>query len=518
MLVVVAVIVYDLIQRKHAVLRNFPIIGHFRYLFEAVGPELRQYIVTSNNEERPFSRDQRSWIYTSSKGQNSHRGFGTDDDLEFAPNYMIIKHSAFPLITPNPGDAGYDPNYPVPCAKVLGAARGRQKAFRPASIVNVSGMSFGSLSAPAVEALNIGSSIAGCLHNSGEGGISRHHNKGGELVWQIGSGYFGCRDARGGFSMDRFLETVHSAPIRAIEIKLSQGAKPGLGGVLPGAKVSAEIAAIRGIPVGKTCISPSRHSAFDDVDGMLDFVELLAEKSGLPVGIKSAVGEIEFWRALIHQMTTTGRGVDFVTIDGGEGGTGAAPLVFTDHVSLPFKQGFSRVYREFAEAGIHDRVVFIGSGRLGFPEAAILAFALGCDMVAVGREAMMSIGCIQAQRCHTGHCPSGVATQNKWLIRGLDPVLKSERLARYICNLRKELLSVSRACGIRHPALLTDAHIEILDGRFGSAPLFDVFHYRDDWGLPSKTDIREIQRIMEASSGAAVSADPVLEMASANPR
>ena len=516
--VVVAVIVYDLIQRKHAVLRNFPIIGHFRYLFEAVGPELRQYIVTSNNEERPFSRDQRSWIYASSKGQNNYRGFGTDDDLEYAPNYMIIKHSAFPLVTPNPGDAAYDPNYLLPSAKVLGAARGRKKAFRPASVVNVSGMSLGSLSVPAVEALNLGSRAAGCLQNTGEGGIASCHKKGGELIWQIGTGYFGCRDAQGGFSMERFLETVDSAPIRAIEIKLSQGAKPGLGGVLPGAKVSAEIAAIRGIPVGKTCISPSRHSAFDDVDSMLDFVELLAEKSGLPVGIKSAVGEIDFWRALTHQMTTTGRGVDFVTIDGGEGGTGAGPLVFTDHVSLPFKQGFSRVYREFAEAGLHDRVVFIGSGRLGFPESAILAFSLGCDMVAVGREAMMSIGCIQAQRCHTGDCPTGVATQNRRLIRGLNPRLKSERLARYIRTLRKELLSVSRACGLCHPALLTDTHIEILDGRFGAAPLFDVFNYKSDWGLPSKTDIREIQRIMEGCSGVAVSPDLLPEMVSANPR
>ena len=515
--VLVAVVVYDLIQRKHAVLRNFPIIGHFRYLFEAVGPELRQYIVTSNNEERPFSRDQRSWIYASSKSQNNYEGFGTDDELELSPNYMIIKHSAFPVVAPNPGDPGYDWNHPVPCAKVLGGARERKKAFRPTSVVNVSGMSFGSLSAPAVAALNMGSRDAGCLQNTGEGGVSPYHREGGELIWQIGTGYFGCRDELGRFSMDRFLETVHSAPIRAIEIKLSQGAKPGLGGVLPGAKVSSEIAAIRGIPRGETCISPSRHSMFDDVDSMLDFVELLADRSGLPVGIKSAVGEIDFWRALTHQMTTTGRGVDFVSIDGGEGGTGAGPPVFTDHVALPFKQAFSRVYREFAEAGIQDRVVFVGSGRLGFPESSILAFSLGCDMVAVGREAMMSIGCIQAQRCHTGRCPTGVATQNKWLIRGLDPKSKSRRLAKYICTLRKELLSVSRACGICHPALLTDAHIEILDGRFGAASLFEVFHYRDAWGLPSKADIREIQRIMEDCFGLEQPGDRAREMVGVNP-
>ncbi len=514
--VLVLVTLYDLIQHKHAILRNYPIIGHFRYLFEAVGPELRQYIVTSNNEERPFSRDQRSWIYASSKNENNYRGFGTDDELELSPNYMIIKHSAFPLAMPGPGSNGYDPDYPVACAKVLGAARDRKKAFRPASIVNVSGMSFGSLSGRAVEALNLGSRDAECFQNTGEGGVAPYHMKGGDLVWQIGTGYFGCRDERGRFSMEKFVETVNSAPIRAIEIKLSQGAKPGIGGLLPGAKVSPEIAAIRGIPVGQTCASPSSHAEFNDVDSMLDFVELLADESGLPVGIKSAVGDIGFWTALTHQMSTTGRGVDFVTIDGGEGGTGAGPLVFTDHVALPFKQGFSRVYREFAKAGIADSVVFIGSGRLGFPEAAILAFSLGCDMVAVGREAMMSIGCIQAQRCHTGHCPTGVATQNRWLMRGLDPKVKSQRLARYICTLRKELTAVSRACGVCHPALLSDAHIEILDGRFGASSLFEVFHYRDDWGLPSRSDIREIRHIMEDCFGVEPPELEVTEMAPAS--
>ncbi len=299
--------------------------------------------------------------------------------------------------------------------------------------------------------------------------------------------------------MDRFVEAVSSAPVRAIEVKLSQGAKPGMGGVLPAAKVTAEIAAIRGIPVGQTCVSPSAHSAFSDVDSMLDFIEDLAAVSGLPVGIKSAVGEMNFWRELAHQMATSGRGVDFITVDGGEGGTGAAPLVFSDHVALPFKQGFSRVYRELAEAGVHNDVVYIGSAKLGFPEDAVLSFSLGCDMIGVAREAMMSIGCIQAQRCHTGHCPTGVATQNRWLVRGLDPESKADRLANYVCTLRKELISVARACGACHPAMLTDAHIEILDGRFGAASLFEVFDYRDEWGLPSLEDREEIRRIVEAS-------------------
>ena len=495
-LILAGVVVYDLVQRKHAILRNYPIVGHLRYLLERVGPELRQYIVTSNNEERPFSRDQRSWVYASAKRENNYSGFGTDDELELSPNYVVIKHSAFPLSTRQPGDSDYDDRYRIPVAKILGGARNRPKAFRPESVVNVSGMSYGSLSAAAVEAINRGSAKAGCLHNTGEGGVSPYHRFGGEMVWQIGTGYFGCRDARGNFSMDRFMETVDENPIRAIEIKLSQGAKPGLGGVLPGVKVTEEIARVRGIPVGETCISPNNHSVFRDVDGMLDFVERLAEASGLPIGIKSAVGQSGFWRELTTQMATTGRGVDFVTVDGGEGGTGAAPLVFADHVALPFKKGFSRVYREFAEAGLAENVVFIGSGKLGFPESAVLAFALGCDMIAVAREAMMSIGCIQAQRCHTGHCPAGIATQSRWLMRGLDPTLKSDRLANYVCNLRKEIDALARACGVCHPALLTNDHIEILDGRFGSASLFELFDYRPGWGLPSGSDRVEIRRLM----------------------
>jgi glutamate synthase domain-containing protein 2 len=496
LVVLAGVVVWDLIQRKHAILRNFPILGHFRYLFESVGPELRQYIVTNNNEERPFSRDERSWVYASSKGENNYRGFGTDDELELSPNYLIIKHSAFPLSSPVESDANYDPSHRIPGAKVLGGRRGRARRFRPESAVNISGMSFGSLSGHAVEAMNRGAAIAGCLHNTGEGGVTGYHCNGGELIWQIGTGYFGCRDPQGRFSMERFSETVASAPVRAIEVKLSQGAKPGMGGVLPGAKVTPEIAEVRGIPVGQTCVSPARHTAFDSVDAMLDFVEMLAAASGLPVGIKSAVGESQFWKELARLSANTGRGVDFVTIDGGEGGTGAGPMVFNDHVALPFKQAFSRVYREFAEAGIQNDVVFIGSGKLGFPESAVLAFALGCDMIAVGREAMLAVGCIQAQRCHTGHCPTGVATQNKWLVRGLDPGLKSVRVAKYIVTLRKEVLALSRACGVVHPAFLTGDHIEILDGHFGAKPLFDIFEYQPGWGVPSAADLEDVSRRM----------------------
>jgi glutamate synthase domain-containing protein 2 len=495
-LVVGGVIIDDVVQRKHAILRNYPVLGHFRYLFEAIGSELRQYMVTSNNEERPFSRDQRSWIYASSKSENNYSGFGTDDELELSPNYTVIKHSAFPLPSVRPGDPDYDERHRIPSAKVLGRHRRRRKAFRPSSIFNVSGMSYGSLSGAAVEALNRGTVQAECLHNTGEGGVSLFHQSGGELIWQIGTGYFGCRDEQGRFSMERFRDTVAANPIRAIEIKLSQGAKRGLGDVLLGKKVTEDIAKARGIPVGQTCASPNMHSAFTDVDSMLDFVETLADVSGLSVGIKSAVGDVGFWKSLVRQMAAGGRGVDFVTVDGGEGGTGAAPMVFADHVSLPFKNGFSRVYREFAEQGLHENVVFIGSGKRNFPESAVFAFALGCDMIAVAREAMMSIGCIQAQRCHTGHCPAGIATQNKWLMGGLDLTLKADRFANYICTLRKEIAALAGACGVGHPAFLSDDHIEILDGRCGISSLFELFGYRKDWGLPSREESQEIRRLM----------------------
>ncbi len=468
-------VLYDVVQRKHAILHNFPIIGHFRYWLEAVGPELRQYIVTSNNEERPFSRDERRWVYASSKKQNNYFGFGTDNDLELSPNYLIIKQSAFPLSEPQPGDADYDEQYHIASAKVLGEYRGRAKSFRPASVVNVSAMSFGSLSSAAVEALNRGCQLTGCLHNTGEGGIAPYHDYGGGLIWQIGTGYFGCRDEQGHFSLSQFKDTVAAHHVKAIEIKISQGAKPGRGGVLPAKKISPEIAKIRGVPMGRDCVSPAAHSAFRDVDSMLDFVERLADETGLPIGIKSAVGQMDFWHELSRLMQDSERGVDYIAIDGGEGGTGAAPLVFSDHVALPFKIGFSRVFHVFFEAGLADHISFMGAGKLGFPQTAMFSFAMGIDMISVAREAMMAIGCIQAQRCHTDHCPTGVATQNRWLVRGLDATHKASRMANYIITLRKEILQLCRACGVDHPSKITRDHFEILHQDFRSSTIAECF-------------------------------------------
>jgi glutamate synthase domain-containing protein 2 len=480
-----AVAAHDLTQKKHAILRNFPIIGHLRFTLERFGPELRQYIVTGNDEERPFSRDQRRWVYASAKGENSYFGFGTDNDVENSEGYPIIKHRTFAgpgaLTGRHAGES-----VPLPMAKVVGAARGRKLAIRPASVVNISGMSFGSLSGNAVEALNRGAAMAGCLQNTGEGALAPYHRNGGDIVFQIGTSYFGCRDQHGNFDLARLKDLVASAPVRAIEIKLSQGAKPGLGGLLPAAKVTQEIADIRGIPVGQDCASPSRHQVFGDVDSMLDFVELVAAETGLPVGIKSAVGNLDFWDDLVKHMeglrSPDGRGVDFVNIDGGEGGTGAAPLVFADSVAFPFRVAFTQVYSRFARAGLADDVVFIGGGKLGLPETAVVAFALGADGVQVGREAMFALGCIQAQRCHTDRCPTGVATQNPRLARGLDPDSKSERVRNYVIALRRDLMKVSEAVGVCHPGLIGPDDIDVVDGLRSHEPMREVYGYEPGWG------------------------------------
>lgn len=493
-----AVVVYDVTQKRHTILRNFPIIGHFRFLLEKVGPELRQYIVTSNDAERPFSRDQRSWVYASAKLQNNYSGFGTDNDLESTQGHILVKHVAFPAPEPTPGMLGAGPDFQIPCAMVIGERHQRAKAFRPPSIVNVSAMSYGALGPHAVEAINRGAHAAGCMHNTGEGGLTVHHQHGADLVMQLGTAYFGARDKDGRFSLERLLALCADNPIRMIEIKLSQGAKPGHGGILPAAKVTPEIARIRGVEPWVDCISPPYHTAFSDVPTMIEFIEHVAAETGLPVGIKSAIGEMSFWEELARRMATDKAGPDFITIDGGEGGTGAAPYTFADHVSLPFRTGMSRVRKVFARVGIHAEVPFIGSAKLGFPEHALMAMALGCDMINVAREAMLAVGCIQAQRCHLGTCPTGVATLDKRLNRGLVPDEKAPRLRNYIVNLRRELLELSRTVGVPHPSLVRADAIELVDEHNGSLPLTKLYDMPADGALPPHDSVRRLLQLLEA--------------------
>ncbi|HEX5340208.1 MAG TPA: FMN-binding glutamate synthase family protein [Gammaproteobacteria bacterium] len=476
---IVLVAVHDVTQRRHAIMHNYPVIGHFRYWLEFIGPELRQYWVADDKEELPFNRSERSWIYATAKNQNNYFGFGTEEQL-YGTGYPIIKNAAFPFSEHKATWPGDDPSA-VPCLKIMGASHGRKRPYRPNSVVNISAMSFGALGKNAISALNLGAQLAHCYHNTGEGGVSPYHLLGADVVFQIGTGYFGARGADGNFSLDIVADKCARYPqIRAIEIKLSQGAKPGKGGVLPGAKVVPEIAHTRGIQPFQDCISPNAHSEFSDVDGMIDFIERVAARTGLPVGVKAAIGETGFWGTLAERMKLRGEGPDFITIDGGEGGTGAAPLTYTDHVSLPFKIGFARVYQLFQNAGVSKDVVWIGSAKLGFPDRAVVAFAMGCDMVNVAREAMMSIGCIQSQSCHTGHCPTGVTTMSEWRQAGLDVDDKSKRCANFIKGFRKELIALAHTAGYEHPAQFTGIDIELSTGINKFSTLESVLGYRAD--------------------------------------
>lgn len=465
-------------NRKHTITHNFPVVGHLRYFLESIGPELRQYIVAGNREEKPFNRIERGWIYASSKNENNYEGFGTDQDI-YEVNYIFINNALIPFKVPADHHYHSDP-YFLPCAKIMGQFNKRRRPYRPASVINVSAMSYGSLSAPAIEALNNGCKKSYAYHNTGEGGLSPYHQKGADVVFQIGTGYFGVRNEDGSFSMNKLIDLVNDNPhLRAIEVKLSQGAKPGKGGVLPASKITPEISGIRHVPMGKDVLSPPSHSTFEDMQGLVDFVEEIAERTGLPVGIKAAVGKLDEWHELADIMESQGRGPDFIQIDGGEGGTGAAPPSFADHVSLPFIYGFTDVYKIFQTRGLCDRIVFIGAGKLGFPAKAAMAFALGVDIINVAREAMLSIGCIQAQVCHTNTCPTGVATQNRWLQAGLNVKNKSERVNYYFTNFRKELLEITHACGYEHPCQFKMNDIEInLGDRFIAKSLEHTFLYQ----------------------------------------
>ena len=493
-----ALATHDVLQRKHAIVRNFPVVGHLRFMLERFGPELRQYIVTGNDEERPFSRDQRRWVYASAKLENAYFGFGTDDDIENSDAWPVIKHRTFT----GPGAAtaqarrrgradagGQGARRAARATARVPAGVGRQHLrdeLRLAVRQRDRGAQQGRRARRLLAQHRRGRAVAVPPQRRRRRLPDRH------VVLRLPRRERRLRPRPGSWT------SSPSAPVKAIEVKLSQGAKPGLGGMLPGAKVSKEIAEIRGIPAGQDCASPSRHAVFHDVDSMLDFVELVADATGLPVGIKSAVGNLDFWDHLVAEMGARagGRGVDFVNVDGGEGGTGAAPLVFSDSVAYPFRLGFTHVYRRFAAAGLTDDVFFIGAGKLGLPETAAVAFALGVDSVNVGREAMFALGCIQAQKCHTDECPTGVATQNAWLQRGLDPHLKSVRVGNYVVSLRRDLLKVSEAVGVVHPGLITPDDIDIAHGIESSRGLREVYGYEPGWGVLGESLQQELVDLM----------------------
>ena len=438
--------VQDLLQSSHAVRRNYPLTGRLRYALEYIRPEIRQYFVESDEDKLPFSRNQRAIVYARSKLQNDKRGFGTIQDL-YHQDTQWLAHSIFPT-HPDPA------NFRV----MVGQAQCAQPYAM--SVLNVSGMSFGALSGNAIKALNKGAALGGFVHNTGEGSISIHHQHGGDVVWQVASGYFGCRDANGHFDAERFANQATAPFVKMIELKLSQGAKPGHGGVLPGAKVSAEIAQARGVPAGQDCISPARHSAFSDFAGMLAFIAQLRELSGgKPVGLKLCIGNIDEWFSLVKAMLHSGQHPDFITLDGGEGGTGAAPVEFTDHVGMPMREGLRLVHNTLVGAGLRDKI------RIGVAGKVISAFdiarclALGADWCNSARGFMFSLGCIQSRSCHTDHCPTGVATQDPIRQQAVVVTDKAERVHTFHRSTLANLAELLGSAGLNKPDELQASHI-----------------------------------------------------------
>ena len=440
----------DLIQPWHSLLRNYPILGHLRFLLEDAGPELRQYIVEANKEGRPFDRDWRSLIYQRAKGEPDKKPFGTELDV-YAPGYSWLGHSMAPHSAPE------DPVAALRCR--FGGPECRQPY--DASIFNISAMSFGALSGHAIRALNRGAREGGFAHNTGEGGISTHHRaEGGDLIWQIGTGYFGCRTPEGGFDAERFESQARSDEVKMIEIKISQGAKPGHGGILPAVKVSREIAAVRGVPAGEICISPPGHSAFGTPTGLLEFVARLRELSGgKPVGFKLCVGDPLEFMGVCRAMHETGLTPDFITVDGAEGGTGAAPIEFSDHVGMPVTEALVLVHNALVGIGVRERVRIIASAKLVTGFALARAVALGADTINSARGFMFALGCIQAQRCHTNKCPVGVATQSRWLARALIVDQKAKRVTNFHCKTVEAMAEVVAAAGFDHPSELSPRYV-----------------------------------------------------------
>ncbi len=442
--------VYDLLQSEHSIRRNYPVLGHARFLLEDVGPELRQYIVEHNTEGSPFNRDQRSLLYQRAKGVLDKKPFGTEQDV-YAEGYRWLTHSI-------------DARPPHPdAARALRVRVGGPDCAQPydASIFNISAMSFGSLSGPAIRALNEGARRGGFAHNTGEGGISVHHREpGGDLIWQVGTGYFGCRSAGGDFDPERFRDEAAREAVRMVELKLSQGAKPGHGGILPGAKVTAEIAQARGVAIGQECISPPAHRAFSTPTGLLEFLARLRELAGgKPVGIKLAIGRPEEFLAICRGIHETGLAPDFVTIDGGEGGTGAAPIELSDHMGMPVLEALVVAHNGLVGIGARDRVRVFASGKLVTSFGLATAMALGADGVNTARGFMFALGCIQAQLCHTNRCPVGVATQDPRLRRGLVVEKKAERVRCFHAKTVEALAEVVGAAGFDHPRELAPADV-----------------------------------------------------------
>ena len=442
----VALGTWDLLQRRSTLRRNYPILAHFRYGLESIGPEMRQYFIQADTAEVPFSRLQRALVYQRSKSVIDTRPFGTLQDV-YGDDYEWINHSMVP--TPHG-----DPDFRV----MIG-----EKSAQPysASVFNISAMSWGSLSANAIRALNKGAKAGGFYHDTGEGSISPYHREhGGDLCWEIGSGYFGCRDENGNFNVERFVANASDPQVKLIEIKLSQGAKPGHGGILPAAKVTEEVAATRGVLPWVDCVSPAQHSAFSTPVGLLEFVaELRRLSGGKPTGFKLAIGHPWEWFGIAKAMKETGLLPDFIVVDGAEGGTGASPAEFLDHVGLPMHEALVLVHNTLVGLELRDDLRIGAAGKVVSAFDLARTLAMGADWCNAGRGFMFSVGCIQAQACHTGECPTGVATQNPNRWKHLDVADKATRVHNFHDNTLRALRDLLCAAGLSHPREVGPEHI-----------------------------------------------------------
>ena len=461
------IFISDITQKKHGVLRNYPIIGHLRYFFEQLGEYFRQYFFAGDRDEMPFNRSTRGWVYRLAKNEGGVIGFGSTYDLHDSGALIFVNHP-FPVLE--------EERLPTP-SLTLGEGYAKNP-FEARSIVNISGMSFGAISAPAVRSLSRGAAVAGCWMDTGEGGLSPYHLEGGcDIIMQIGTAKYGLRDAQGNLSPDRLIEL--SKVVKAFEIKLSQGAKPGKGGVLPGRKVTAEIAQIRGIPAGRDSISPNRHRDISNMNELLDKVAYIRDLTGRPVGVKTAIGGWRFMNELADAVHRRGLefAPDFLAVDGGEGGSGAAPQALADHMSLSIDEALPRVVDSLIESGLRQRVRVIAAGKIVTSARAAWALAAGADFVNTARGFMFSLGCIQALRCHQNTCPTGVTTHNKRLQRALVVEEKYLRVANYCNGINREIDMIAHSCGLRHARELKREHVRIVQANQQSIAFNMLYPY-----------------------------------------
>jgi len=459
--------VKDITQKKHTVLRNYPIIGRLRYFFEQMGEYFRQYFFTGERDEMPFNRSTRGWVYRLAKNEGGIIGFGSTYNLH-EPGSLVFVNAPFPVIE--------EEQLPTPPLTI--GEGWCEKPFVARSVVNISGMSYGAISKPAVRALSRGAAEAGCWLDTGEGGLSPYHLEGGcDLIMQIGTAKYGVRDADGRLSAERLKELAAHENVRAFEIKLSQGAKPGKGGVLLGGKVTTEIAAIRGIPEGQDSISPNRHRDIASADELIERIATVRDITGKPVGIKTAIGGWQFMNELCEAVARRGIAFapDFIAVDGGEGGSGAAPQALADHMALSIDEALPRVVDALIETGLRERVRVIAAGKLVTSARAAWALSAGADFVNTARGFMFALGCIQALRCHANTCPAGVTTHNPRLQRGLVVADKAERVANYCRNMNKEIDMIAHSCGLHQAREFRREHVRIVQG-FGQSIAFNMLY------------------------------------------